>query len=106
MAQQCLCESVRAVVEVGGFYSPLPTLSAMALYEAHRGREERAVELYALAECSPLVANSRWYKDVIGQPIAAVAGNLQPEVVARAQEWGQALELEAIMAGFLVKQLP
>ena len=104
LAKQCLCESVRAVVEIGGFFSPMPTLSAMALYEAHRGREERAVELYALAECSPLVANSRWYRDVIGRPIAAVAGNLRPEVVARAQERGQSLDLEATMAGFLVKR--
>jgi hypothetical protein len=90
---------VRAVVEVGGFFSPLPTLSAMALYEAHRGREERAVELFALASRSPFVANSRWFDDVIGQPIAAATVRLQPEAVARAQERGQALDRETTMAG-------
>jgi tetratricopeptide (TPR) repeat protein len=106
LAKQCLCESVRAVVEVGGFYSPMPTLSAMALYEAHRGREERAVELYALARCSPFVANSRWYEDVFGQPIAAIGAALPQAVTAAAQERGRSLDLAVVMAEQLVKFSP
>ena len=103
LAKECLCESVRAVVEVGGFYSPLPTLSAMALYLADRGSGERAVELYALASCSPLVANSRWYEDVAGRYIAAIATALPPDVVAAAQERGRRRDLGVAMAEHLVE---
>jgi predicted ATPase/DNA-binding SARP family transcriptional activator len=53
LAKQYLCESVRAVVEVGGYFSPLPTLAAMALYVADQGSGKRAMELYALASRSP-----------------------------------------------------
>jgi len=106
LAKQCLCESVRSVVEVGGFYSPMPTLSAMALYEAHRGGEERAVELYALAQCSPLVASSRWYEDVFGQPIAAIGATLPSAVTAAAQERGRSLDLAVVMAEQLVRFSP
>jgi tetratricopeptide (TPR) repeat protein len=103
LAKQCLCEAVRAVVEVGGFFSPLPTLTAMALYAAHRGREEQAVDLYALASRSPLVANSRWYADVVGRPLAVVIASLGPKVVARAQQRGQARDMEATMAELLAE---
>jgi len=101
LAKQCLCESVRAVVEVGGFFSPLPTLSAMALYLADQGSGERAVELYALASCSPLLANSRWYEDVAGRYIAAIATALPPDVVAAAQERGRARDPGATAAELL-----
>jgi tetratricopeptide (TPR) repeat protein len=103
LAKRCLCESVSTVVEVGGYYSPMPTLCALALYLAHRGSEERAVELYALASCSPLVANSRWYEDVAGRHIAATAAALPPDVVAAAQERGQRQDLGVALAEQLAK---
>ena len=55
----------------------------------------RAVELYALASRYPFVANSRWFEDVAGKHIAAVAATLPPEVVAAAQERGKARDLWA-----------
>jgi hypothetical protein len=103
LAKQCLCESVRAVVEVGGFYSPMPTLSAMALHEANWGSGERVVELYTLASCSPLVANSHWYEDVAERYIASIAAALPPAVVAAAQERGRRLDLADVMAEQLAK---
>jgi predicted ATPase/DNA-binding SARP family transcriptional activator len=98
LARECLRESVRNVVEVGGFYSPLPTLSALALYAADRGRVERALELYALASCSPLVANSRWYEDVAGRYLAALAAALPPDVAAAASERGRVQDLGTALA--------
>ncbi len=98
LARECLCESVRTVVEVGGYYSPLPTLTALALYVADRGSVERAVELYALASCSPLVAHSRWYEDVAGRHIAALAAALPPDVAAAARERSRKQDLAVALA--------
>jgi hypothetical protein len=68
-------------------------LPFVALLMAEQGQAERAVEIYALASRYPYVANSRWYEDLVGQRIAAVAATLPPEVVAAAQERGRARDL-------------
>ena len=64
---------------------------------------EQAVELYALASRYPFVANSRWFEDVAGRHIAAVAATLPPDVVTAAQERGRARDLEATVAELLVE---
>ena len=49
------------------------------------------------------MANSRWFEDVAGRHIAAVAATLPPEVVTAAQERGRARDLEATVAELLVE---
>ena len=61
------------------------------------------MELYALASRYSFVANSRWFEDVAGSHIAAVAATLPPEVVAAAQERGRARGLEATVAELLAE---
>ena len=61
------------------------------------------MELYALASRYPFVANSRWFEDVAGKHIAAVAATLPPEVVAAAQECGRARDLGATVAELLAE---
>ncbi len=78
-------------------------LPGIALLLADLGKKERALELYALASRYPLVANSRWFEDVAGRRIAAVAATLPPEVVAAAQERGRARDLEATVAELLAE---
>ena len=70
-------------------------LTAITLRLADEGQKVRAVELYALASRYAFVANSRWFEDVAGKHIAAVAATLPPEVVAAAQERGKARDLWA-----------
>ena len=97
-AKQHLVEALQLGLEVGRILAILWTLPLAALLLADEGEAERAVELYALAESHPLVANSRWFEDVAGQHIARVATSLPPGVAARARERGQALVLgEAAM---------
>jgi hypothetical protein len=57
-------------------------LPAVALLLADQGEKEQAVELYTLASRYPFVANSRWFEDIAGKHIAAVAATLPPDVVA------------------------
>ena len=100
-AGQCLSEALRIYSETGVFFSPMYGLPAAALLLADGGQDERAVELYALASRYPFVANSRWFEDVAGRHIAAVAAALPPDVVAAAQERGRARDLEVTVAELL-----
>jgi serine/threonine-protein kinase PknK len=59
---------------------------------------ERAVELYALASRYPAVANSRWFEEIAGKQIAALAARLPEEVVAAARARGRARDLVATVA--------
>jgi len=69
---------------------------------ADEGEAERAIELYVLASRHPFVANSRWFEDVIGQHIAAVARTLPPQVAATAQERGRGRDLEGTVEKLLI----
>jgi hypothetical protein len=101
LAEQCLCETLQSTVKIGDVFWLMHVLPAMALFMADRGSGERAVELYALASCFPYVAGSRWFEDVAGRRIAAVAAALPPEVVAAAQERGRARDPRATAAELL-----
>ena len=103
-ARQHLHEALQTAAEIGTFKPFMLGLSAVALLLADRGQVERAVELYALASRYPFVANSRWFEDVAGRHIEAVAAaTLPPEVVAAAQERGRARDLDATVAELLVE---
>jgi len=102
-AQQHLSEALRAIIEIGTFLPLLLALPLAALFLADQGEKERAVEVYALASRYPFVANSRWFEDVAGKHIAAVAATLPSDVVAAAQERGRARDLEATVAELLVE---
>jgi tetratricopeptide (TPR) repeat protein len=92
-ARACLSRALRYAVETRAFNPLITSLPALALLLADEGDAARAVELYALASRYPYVANSRWFEDVAGKHIAAVAATLPPDVVAAAQEHGRARDL-------------
>jgi predicted ATPase/DNA-binding SARP family transcriptional activator len=94
-------EALRTAAAIQACWSLMFVLPGMALLLADEGQVERAVELYALASCDPLVANSRWFEDVAGRHIAAAAASLPPEVVTAAQERGRARDLDATVAELL-----
>jgi tetratricopeptide (TPR) repeat protein len=94
MAQTHLAEVLRTGVEIRAFMPLLNAVPAIALLLADRGAQQaRGVELYALASRYPYVANSRWFEDVAGKQIAAIAATLPPDVVTAAQERGRARDL-------------
>jgi tetratricopeptide (TPR) repeat protein len=92
-AAQHLHEALRTAVEIGAAWLVFAALPAVALVRADQGDAERAVELYALASRYPHVANSRWFEDVAGKHIAAVAATLPPDVVFASQQRGRARDL-------------
>jgi len=56
-------------------------LGAVAWWLAAQGQVERAVEVYALATRPPPLGASRWWYDVVGEPIAGADATL-PELLA------------------------
>jgi hypothetical protein len=94
-AREHLGLALKIVQESGAVRPLLWVLPAASLLLAGAGETQRAVELYALASRYPFVANSRWFEDVAGKEIAAVAESLPPEVAAAAQERGRARDLWA-----------
>jgi uncharacterized protein YyaL (SSP411 family) len=81
----------------GGFYSTQDADS-----EGDEAQIERAVELYALASRYPFVANSRWFGDVAGSQITALAASLpEAAAVTASRERGQARDLEATVEELL-----
>ena len=89
--------------DVQSFVGLVFALPGIALLLDALGQEERAIELYALASRYPTVANSRWFADVVGRPISAIAAALPPDVVAAAEERGQARDLDATVAELLAE---
>ncbi len=92
-AVQHLCKALHLTLEGRFWRSLMHILLGVALVLADKGPRDRAVEVYALASRYPYVANSRWFEDVAGKHIAAVAATLPPDVVAAAQERGRAQDL-------------
>jgi DNA-binding SARP family transcriptional activator/predicted ATPase len=78
-------------------------LVAAARLLADEGQVERAVELYALAAQNPFVANSRWFEDVAGNQLAAVAATLPAGQVAVLRGRGRARDPQATAAGLLAE---
>ncbi|MBU1877557.1 MAG: tetratricopeptide repeat protein [Chloroflexi bacterium] len=102
-ARQCLYEALQIAAEMEAVMPLIWALPAVALLLADQGEKERAVEVYALASRYPLVARSRWFEDVAGRHIAAVAGTLPPGVVMAARERGRDRDLEAVVAELLAE---
>jgi hypothetical protein len=70
----------------------MPLIPVVLVDDESDRLEERAVELYALAESHPFVANSQVFQDIAGRYIKSATADLPPEVVATAQERGRALD--------------
>jgi predicted ATPase/DNA-binding SARP family transcriptional activator len=93
-AESYLIEGLELASEVGSLYALASGVPALALWYARQGETVRAVELYAVALNEPQVGNSKWFQDVVGVEIAAVATTLPSETVVAAQERGQGRDLK------------
>ncbi len=98
-ARQHLREAISMAAETESFAAIIGALPMIPPLLADQGQGERAVELYALVLSQiPIVPHSRWFEDIAGRHIAAVAGGLPPDVVAAAQARGRARDLWATVA--------
>jgi len=93
-ARHHLTAALRWAADRKSFFALVDALPAAALLLLSEGKEERAVETYALACTLPAISKSVWVQDVVGKPIAQAAGTLPAAVVAAAQERGRARDMQ------------
>ncbi|UCC64798.1 MAG: tetratricopeptide repeat protein, partial [Anaerolineae bacterium] len=91
-AQAHLVEVLEIVLRIRAYIPLLFAMPIAPLLLVDTGEVERAVELYALAESHPFVANSRLFEDIAGRHIEAAAAALPPDVAEAAQARGGALD--------------
>ena len=79
----------------------LLTLVGIANQLAIEGDKGKSLELLTLVRHHP--ASLQWTKDKAAAHIAKLEAELSPDIVATAQERGQGLELEPILAELLTE---
>ncbi len=102
-AQQHLVEALGIASSIQLKTAVLCALASTALLLAASGQPERAVEVYALASRDPLVANSRWFEDVVGVQVTAASAALPPDVVTAAKARGKARDLNGTLTELLAE---
>lgn len=90
---ECIHESLQLGREIKATQSVNQALGPSAVWIGRQGDPIQAVELYSLACQAPAMGNSRWFGEVYGGPIAALAEGLPPEVIAAAKERGRARDI-------------
>jgi hypothetical protein len=88
-----VAEALSSALTFASYLPNVFTLPGVALLLAVTGNIVRAVEVWTLAKCHPYVANSKWFEDVAGRELEALAASLPLEVAEVARERGRALDL-------------
>jgi len=102
-AQRHLYQALQTATQIRAFVPTVLALSAIALFLTEQGQKERAVELYALISRYPLVANSRWFEDTVGQQIEAVVASLPADTVAAIRDRGEDRDLDVTVDELLAE---
>jgi tetratricopeptide (TPR) repeat protein len=100
-ARDHFARAARAGVDRGALPSLAYSLPVAALLLLDEGKTERALEAWESARCLPCVANSRWFEEVVGRPVAAAAEALPPDIAAAARERGKAGDPQATLGKLL-----
>ena len=93
VARQHLYTELETAVQRQNKLNLANALAAIALLYITKNELDAVMEIYTVAQQHPFVANSRWFVDVIGTRITAVAQNLSSEAIAAAQARGRALDM-------------
>jgi DNA-binding SARP family transcriptional activator/predicted ATPase len=102
-ARTHLVGALRTALEIKSFVGITFALTSSIPLTANLGTRERAIERYAVVSQYPMVANSAWFDDLVGQQIEAIAAELSPDIVALAEERGQRQELDTVAAEVLAE---
>jgi hypothetical protein len=78
-------------------------LTGVALLLATTGDHARAVEIWALAKCHPLITHSKWFEDVAGRELSDLAATLPTEAAEAAQARGRTLDLWQTVTALLAE---
>jgi hypothetical protein len=71
----------------------LAALPACALLKAAENNLTSAIEIWGLANRHPLIANSKWFQDIMARDVQEWTAVLSSETIVMAQERGRGLDL-------------
>jgi hypothetical protein len=93
LARQHLITELTEALETQTHARVKVALLGFALLYADEGKVEEAVRLHALVNRYPYVANSRWFADIAGDRLEAVAAELPATSAEQARQQGRNLDL-------------
>jgi len=102
-ALQYLFDALQSAMLNGSKSVILLALPLASLLLLEKNEFEQAIEFYALACTHPLIANSKWYDDVVGQRIRKAAEKLPNRTVSAASERGQNRNLDEAVQTILTE---
>jgi DNA-binding SARP family transcriptional activator/predicted ATPase len=101
LARQYLITELTEALESYTHHRAKDALLGFALLFADQGQEEDAVRLHALVNRYPLISKSRWYADIAGDHLTAVAARLPVTIAEQAREQGRNLDLWETVRGII-----
>jgi DNA-binding SARP family transcriptional activator/predicted ATPase/tetratricopeptide (TPR) repeat protein len=88
-AWAALWEALRIAVETHSRFTLFTLPAALVVLLADARRWEQAVEAYAVVMTDPIVANSRWFADMVGNRMDLAREHLPAEVLQAAESRGR-----------------
>jgi tetratricopeptide (TPR) repeat protein len=93
LARQYLITELTEALETQAHARVKIALLSLALLQVDEGKIEEAVRLHALVSRYPYVANSRWFSEIAGERLEAVAAELPTTVAEQVRQQGRELDL-------------
>jgi len=103
LSHQYFVELLTAALRRRDFLYLMEALPGVALYLVHMGKVERAITVWAQAQCLPMIANSQWHQDVVGQVVADAVAFLPSEVVETAETRGREQDIWQMGESLLIE---
>ena len=102
-ARQRLAEALLITKELHDSVTAIFILPCAFLFLVQEGKIDLAQELYALASLYPFFTNTAFIQDLVREPFIALSNEVQPEVVAAAEQRGRQRDLWATIDELLVE---
>ncbi|MBN1873375.1 MAG: AAA family ATPase [Anaerolineae bacterium] len=102
-ARECLYQALKMAREIESFVAFMFILPGVVWLLIALEDSVRAIELYALLSRYPMVANSRWFADIVEQHLVDVMAMLPADSVAQAEESGWAGDLDKMVTVLLAE---
>ena len=93
-----MSEALEKMAQAKVWNKTLTALPSVVMFIAEQAQAERVVELAALVNRYPFIANSVLWQDIFGKPVAALARTLPPETASAANQRGLQRDLWATVA--------
>lgn len=103
LTEENIRDSIELALGAGSVLAHLMCLAAVARYLAEQQDVVGGVELYSLISGYDTIGRSRWYDQLVGQPIRALAEGAPAEAIAAAQARGKERRLKPALKEMAIR---